>query len=598
MKPSIRASLLLALVILLAADQRSSRRDASLGAGHEIRAWSPARRALTGQAFEDPAFSAGLPADVLSAISDVSGVDMSLFGLPASARPGSTQVSDGGDGLDLGNLLSGAQLVRGQSVIVEFSFDGFSFEALALASPIVFEGVDGRVVSMAILQGVSIGLNSGAGDGDQEIPGQPVPEPEPDGFPRTTGGGLIGTTAIDRPSIAFDGQQGDAGSSLGVVTTDGNHIAFASSATNLVADDTNDKADIFVRDRATAWTSRISVATSGAQANDASTGPAMSADGRYVVFESDATNLVANDTNARRDIFLRDRQLNTTTRLSTSTIGAEPNGDCDRPRISADGRFVVFESDATNLVGEDANAGRDIFLRDRHANHLTRVSLTAAGAEASGASSDATISDDGSIICFTSDAPDLVAGDTNGSTDIFLRHRATGTSSRISLGNGFVQGNGGSFSGRVSGDGRFVVFTSAATNLAPGDTNNTDDVFLRDRTNATTIRVTVSPLQASNGSEAVAISADGRYIVYNSSDDNPIAGDTNSVLDVYIHDHKTFLTRRASVGKAGQQPLAPCFGTALSTDGRYVIFHTVAGSLVTGDTNSKSDVFLRDMAKP
>jgi probable HAF family extracellular repeat protein len=406
------------------------------------------------------------------------------------------------------------------------------------------------------------------------------------------------SASTERASIAFNEQQGNSGSSLGDVTDDGNQVAFASAATNLVAGDTNGKVDVFVRNRAAGWTSRVSVSSGGFQANNTSTNPAMDASGRFVVFESDATNLVPGDTNARRDIFLRDRQLNATTRLSVSTGGLQANGHSFNARISADGRFVVFESDATSLIGNDINGVRDIFLRDRVLGETRRVNLSSGGGQANGASTDASVSDDGLIVCFTSEATNLVAGDTNSAADVFLRNRVTDATARVSVGNGYVQGFGASGSGRVSGDGRYFAFTSEAGNLVAGDTNNATDVFLRDRFNATTIRVTVTPTQANAGSDASAISGDGRYILYHSYASNLGPGDTNGNLDAYIHDNWTFLTRRVSLGNAGQQPPGACFAGGLSADGRFAVFSTISGHLVTGDTNGKTDVFLRDLARP
>jgi probable HAF family extracellular repeat protein len=402
----------------------------------------------------------------------------------------------------------------------------------------------------------------------------------------------------ERASIGHNEQQGDAGSSFGVVSASGNQVAFASSAGNLVENDINGKVDVFVRNRSAGWTSRVSVATSGVQGNNTSTNPSMSADGRFVVFESDATNLVAGDTNGRRDIFLRDRQLGTTVRLSVSTNGVQANGHSYRPRISPNGRFIVFESDATNLVGTDLNGRRDIFLRDRTLNQTSRPSLTNEEGQPNADCTDASVSDDGLIVCFTSSATNLVAGDTNGATDVFLRNRVTGATARVSVGPGGVQGNNDSFGGRISGNGRYFAFTSAASNLAPGDTNASDDVFLRDRFNASTTRITMSPGQANGASEAIAISGDGRSIVYNSGASNLVAGDSNGQQDVFIHDNWTFLTRRASLGNGGQQCPAASVGTAVSADGRFVVFHTIAGNLVNGDTNAKTDVFLRDLCRP
>jgi Tol biopolymer transport system component len=198
-------------------------------------------------------------------------------------------------------------------------------------------------------------------------------------------------------------------------------VAFASSATNLVSGDTNKHPDIFVRDLQTNQTTRVSVASDGTQANNFSFNPSISADGRYVAFTSWANNLVSGDTNGGRDIFVHDRQTGATTRVSVATGGGQAAADSQRPSISADGRYVAFESDASNLVSGDTNNHPDIFVHDRQTGVTMQVSVASDGTQTYAFSSDPSISADGRYVAFGSEADNLVSGDTNGRFDIFVR---------------------------------------------------------------------------------------------------------------------------------------------------------------------------------
>src|SRR6185295_7492640 len=190
-----------------------------------------------------------------------------------------------------------------------------------------------------------------------------------------------------------------------------------------VPGDTNGASDIFVRDLVGGTTERVSIPNGSGQADAASYAPSISADGRFVVFESEATNLVGGDTNNLRDIFVRDRQLGVTERVDVPTGGGEADATSYTPSISADGRFVSFGSLATDLVGGDTNGTGDVFLRDRQIGTTARVSVDSAGAQGNFVSDDPVISADGRYVAFRSYATNLVPGDTNGFTDVFVRDR-------------------------------------------------------------------------------------------------------------------------------------------------------------------------------
>ena len=276
-------------------------------------------------------------------------------------------------------------------------------------------------------------------------------------------------------------------------------------------------------------TELISVGSGGAQGNASSGAPSISASGRFVAFSSAATNLVPGDTNRAVDVFVRDRLTHRTTRVSVRTGGTQ--GDSGNPRwgshmpaISADGRFVAFHSRIPDLVGMDADRVQDVFVHDRRTRQTQRVSVSTGGAVGNGDSDYPHVSADGRFVAFTSRASNLVPGDTNGGTDVFIHDRQAGTTARVSVGPDGREAVGGSFGGSLSADGRVVAFESPAGNLVPGDTNNVVDVFVRDRPARTTTRVSVrtgggqaSGNVAGSGSYSRALSADGRVVAFASN---------------------------------------------------------------------------------
>jgi Tol biopolymer transport system component len=260
-------------------------------------------------------------------------------------------------------------------------------------------------------------------------------------------------------------------------------VVFTSLATNLVVGDTNGFMDVFVHDRDTGETSRVSVASDGTQANDHTYWPAVSADGRYMAFHSMATNLVAGDTNGFGDVFVHDRDTGETARLSMAFDGAQGNGLSAYPFVSGDGRYVAFISWASNLVPGDTNGTSDIFVHDRDTGETTRVSVASDGTQGNGQSGQwhHAISADGRYVAFRSFASNLVPGDTNNNHDIFVHDRETGETTRVSVASDGTEGNGFSSDADISADGRYVAFESTANNLVPGDTNNSFDVFVHDQ---------------------------------------------------------------------------------------------------------------------
>ncbi len=409
----------------------------------------------------------------------------------------------------------------------------------------------------------------------------------------------LATGAVERVSVSSSGEEANAGSFQGAISGDGRYVAFYSDASNLVPGDTNSTADIFVRDRQSGITERMSVSSSGTQANGFSAFASISADGRYVAFSSSANNLVPGDSNGVGDVFVHDRQTSTTTRMSVNSSGVQSNAGAGNASISKNGRYVVFVSSATNLAAGDTNNTNDVFVRDRQANLTQRVSLRNDGGQGNGASVKPRISTDGHYVSFRSAATNLVTGDSNGINDIFVRDRQAGTTERVSVGPGGAQSNGDSDASDVSADGRYVTFNSIASNLVAGDGNDDYDVFLRDRLNGTTTLISVAAgggFPDSTSGES-AISADGLIVVFASLATNLVAGDLNDVGDIFVRDRQASTTGVVSAAvvpseAAGASNLLSL--EAVSADGRFVVFESFTGNLVEDDDNRVEDIFVRD----
>ncbi|MER7043531.1 RICIN domain-containing protein [Streptomyces jumonjinensis] len=354
-------------------------------------------------------------------------------------------------------------------------------------------------------------------------------------------------------------------------------------------------ADIAVRDLAAGTTEPLGLTAAPARRSRSyyGGGPGITQDGRYVVFLSDAA-LVAADTNAGQDVYLRDRHTGANELISRSATGQPGNGMSEWPSISPNGRHVVFLSNADNLVPGDTNASTDVFLRDRQTGTVERVNLTAAGGQGDSSAWAPRVSADGWHVSFTSGATDLVAGDTNRSSDVFVRDRQTGTTERVSVSSGGGQGDKTSYDSSISADGRYVAFESSAANLVAGDTNNALDVFVRDRQSGATERVSLSSGggQGLLSSYAPSISGDGRYVAFSSDAETLVPYDTNAVEDVFVRDRQAGTTVRASVNGSGVQGDKLSNQPEISVSGQYVVFQSEAANLVPGDTNNAQDLFV------
>lgn len=401
-----------------------------------------------------------------------------------------------------------------------------------------------------------------------------------------------GTT--ERVSVDSSGVEGNDNSNTSSINADGRYVVFESYASNLVTGDTNGMQDIFVHDRQTGITERVNVSSGGVQGNQSSYEISISEDGRYVAFSSLASNLVTGDTNGASDIFVRDRQTSVTQRVSLRSNGTQGNRGSWGASISANGQYVVFYSDATNLVSGDTNGAWDIFVRDRQTSTTQRVSLSSNGKQGNGGSTMASITGDGRYVAFISMSSNLVTGDTNARGDVFVQDRQTGVTQRVSVDNNGIQGNDDCYYSSISADGRYVAFGSHATNLVVGDTNGVGDVFVRDRQTGVTERVSVdnNGIEGNGLSQQFFMSPDGRYVSFDSQATNLVIGDTNGTGDVFVRDRQTGLTELVSISSAGVQGNDGSSNPSISADGRYVAFHSNANTLVADDTNGH-DIFVR-----
>ena len=399
-----------------------------------------------------------------------------------------------------------------------------------------------------------------------------------------------------RASVGTSGFQGNKGSSASSISADGRFVAFASFSNNLVPGDVNGVRDIFVHDSLTGVIERVSVSSTGVQGDKSSAFPSISADGRMIAFASASSNLVIGDINGESDIFVHDRLTNLTERVSVSSTGVQADTACSFASISGDGNVVAFRSNSSLLVAGDTNGTKDIFVHDRLAGTTERASVSSSGAEGAGGCFFVALSDDGRFAAFDSSSDNLVPLDTNGARDIFVRDRLSGTTERVSVATGGVEGNGTSGWPSISGDGGVVAFESYADNLVTGDTNGTVDIFAYDRV-AGELALASRDSYGTIGNGASTnpeISDDGRTVVFESFTDNLVPGDGNLSMDILAHDLQTGLTERVSCDSSGNEGNDTSLFASVSADGRFVSFYSSATNLVAGDTNGVDDVFVHD----
>jgi Tol biopolymer transport system component len=426
---------------------------------------------------------------------------------------------------------------------------------------------------------------------------------------------LSGCAWVSRVGVSTSGVQPASGSTVGTdVSPDGRFVVFTSSSANLVPNDTNGRGDVFLRDNQTGTTELISVNTSGVAAVYGGLGGLVSADGRYVAFTSLSYDLVPNDYNYY-DVFVRDRLLHTTTRVSLTNPGAEAGDSCYLQSMTPDGRTIVFTSLDDTLVGagHDTNDSNDVFVRDLNAGTTTRISVkSGAGGEGDSDSNGGSISNDGRFVAFTSDASNLDVNDSGFSTDVFVRDRLLGTTTRITaVGADGEEVDSDSTNPVISGDGKVVIFQSDAANLTdpPDDDYAQVEVWAKVLGTTTYERISV-PTSGydSNGNSAVTgISDDGRFVLYQSSAKNQVPTALTAASNSFVRDRTNHTTALAGTNQEMKEPQGPTSAlsgsvpNAISGDGRYLLFSTSATDMLAGTTDgngSVQDVFLRSNPVP
>lgn len=373
----------------------------------------------------------------------------------------------------------------------------------------------------------------------------------------------------------------------GVVNSNGQVVAFASEASTLVAGDSNEQSDIFVYDTAAMTMTRVSITSVGTQVADRSFAPKISADGRWVAFTSASNNLAVGDGNPFEDGFLHNRETGETVLVTIATDGTPGNDRILVTDISADGRFVVFESATGSMVPMDKNGTYDVFVRDTVTNETTRVSVATSGAEGDGDSRKGTISGDGRYVAFVSRATNFVAGDSS-NLDAFVHDRVTGETQRIAA------GAGESFEAVISDDGAFIAVTSSSP-LTPNDLNQNWDVF---RLTLTTGAIELVSLDEKGGTIyrnvfSPTLSSDGAYVAFHTAGDGVVVGDNNHLSDLYRRNMSSGALVWVSQGLGGAAPNGEILLGALSGDGLSAVFISGASNLVSNDTFGGYDLFLR-----
>lgn len=387
----------------------------------------------------------------------------------------------------------------------------------------------------------------------------------------------------------------------GNVAEFGRFLAFGSQATNLIAGEVQPAQgkvpQIYLVDRKLGGIERVSVADDGTPANDTSEWPSTSWDGNVVAFFSYADNLVPDDTNMESDIFVRDRATGETTRVSVASDGTQANGFSRHTSISGDGRLVAFRSYASNLVPNDTNQTDDIFVHDRASGVTERVSVATGGGQANGSSRYPALSADGRYVAFFSDATDLVENDTNGTADVFVHDRSAGTTVRVSVASDGSQADGWSGDPCISALGRYVGFTSNATNLVPDDTNQAADVFRHDLVTGQTVRVSLDEQgqEWTFGGWDPWISPDGGRLCFSTEVPTGMV-EQGGYVQIIARDVEQGHSWLVSANRNDEPGNDYCFESLMGLDATSVFFASRATDLVEGDTNDQWDIFERNLA--
>ena len=365
---------------------------------------------------------------------------------------------------------------------------------------------------------------------------------------------------------------------------DGSHTVFASEAPQLVPGDRNGERDVFIRDNSSGQVQRLNHFANGEENPNGAFAVTISASGRYVAFAS-PDNLIANGGVTPPQLYVMDRQTGNMLLASRRTDGLPANAPSSDGRVARGGRFVVFSSGATDLVPGDGNGKFDIFRFDAQTETVDRVSTDLNGVESNGGSYQAGIANGGVYVAFESDATNLVPNDTNGQRDVFVKNMDTGAIERVSVSSVGVEGNGGSDFLDISSDGELVLFQSAAGNLVAGDSNNAYDLFLHHMSSGITERVSLDGMgnQIASANEG-RLTGNGNYLVFESTDP-ALVGATHGFHQAYVKSLSTGAVIQLTSVSDGA-----VLRTRISGDASRICYETIATDAFIGDNNGVSDV--------
>lgn len=406
-----------------------------------------------------------------------------------------------------------------------------------------------------------------------------------------------GTTT--RVSVASDGTPANATTGSQVISGDGRYVVFASGATGLVTLSTGGRQQVYRRDRVNGVTELVSLSRTGVATIGQAFAPTVSADGRFVAFLSSGNDLVANDTNGAPDVFVRDMTSGTTVAASTDANGAFVSGGGSLANfpgaraISDDGRYVVFTSTSTALVPDTNNGVAQVYVKDLSTGAVVRASVDATGAAANAASLHATISGDGNVVAFESTSTNLSPLQTSPTLEVYVRDLAAGTTSLGSVSESGAAADQSATVPGLSHDGRYLVFETPSR-LTSADTDFAYDVYLRDLTAGTT--TLASPGSGTGDSRAPSVSADGSYVAFYSADSTLVSGDVNNVSDVYLWSRLTGQLTLVSLDGSGAQANAGSSFPSVSANAGSVLFSSTASNLVSSPLTSTQQLYVRDLA--
>jgi len=439
----------------------------------------------------------------------------------------------------------------------------------------------------------AVALGCGAGTGPEESIG--------------ASSSALTLNSVTRESLDNQGRQGNGASTTPFISGNQRFVAFQSNANIWASNiDTNGTTDIYLKDRQTGAITLVSQAN-GVVGNGASFNPSVSDDGR-VAFESNATNLARSAIGPFAAILVRNTD-GTIVRVDANAQGQVANGPSTRPQISGDGFSVVFQSDATNLVANDTNAATDVFVGTPGGFGVDRVSHPTFSSQANGRSFDGSIGFDGRFVAFASDATNLTGNDNNGATDVFGRdRRGSGATVALSftLTPAFAMGNGASTLPQISSDGHWVSFRSLATNFGAVDTNGVADIYLNaigSGSVPTLVSVSSSGAEANGTSFQSTVSTNAKAVAFVSAATNLVANDNNRFPDVFVHDQTTGQTIRVQRDPSTPPDGSPLVNSSMRFSGNpaspsfsFLAFDSQATNMVWSDTNQVADVFTASLS--